>query len=261
MNCRKDSDSPEALSQTAAGQGVTHEWRDATCAYIFDYGGTLDTGGCHWGKVLWRAYVRHSAGVAESAFRDAYVYAERELGKGETIRPDYTFRMTLDAKLRLELEYLKANGHIGADRDAVERLHDVLLDDVYGVAVDGTAKSRKVLEKISETCPMVLVSNFYGNINTVLKEFGLAGLFKDVIESAAVGLRKPDPRIFTLGVEALGVSPGQVTVVGDSFDKDIVPAKQAGCHAVWIKGEGWTDKTYDETLPDAVITDIRQLTE
>ena len=23
---------------------------------IFDYGGTLDTKGCHWGKVLWHAY-------------------------------------------------------------------------------------------------------------------------------------------------------------------------------------------------------------
>ena len=45
-------------------------------ALIFDYGGTLDTAGCHWGKVLWHAYQRMNVPVSEDAFREAYVYAE-----------------------------------------------------------------------------------------------------------------------------------------------------------------------------------------
>ena len=106
---------------------------------------------------------------------------------------------------------------------------------------------------------MALVSNFYGNIGVVLDEFGLGGLFDHVVESAVVGIRKPDPRIFTLGVEALGLEPDDVVVVGDSYGNDIVPAKRSGCHAVWLKGEGWTDEMHDETLPDAVITDLSQL--
>ena len=106
---------------------------------------------------------------------------------------------------------------------------------------------------------MVLVSNFYGNISVVLQEFGFVGLFQEVIESAVVGVRKPDPRIFTLGVEALGLKPEEVAVVGDSMDKDIIPAKQAGCQTVWFKGEGWTDDPVDETIPDRMITDLSQL--
>ena len=47
--------------------------------YIFDYGGTLDTGGQHWGKVIWHAYERQQVPVSEEAFRDAYVHAERTL--------------------------------------------------------------------------------------------------------------------------------------------------------------------------------------
>ena len=108
---------------------------------------------------------------------------------------------------------------------------------------------------------MVLVSNFYGNIRTVLKEFQLDEFFQDVVESAEVGIRKPDPRIWEIGVERLGMQPEEVVVVGDSFYKDVEPALKAGCHAVWFKGEGWTKKTFDETIPDKVITDLAQLLE
>jgi putative hydrolase of the HAD superfamily len=80
-----------------------------------------------------------------------------------------------------------------------------------------------------------------------------------VIESARVGIRKPDPRIYELGVEALGLAPEEVVVVGDSFPKDILPAKTIGCKAYWFKGEGWKDENYDESIPDRVITDIREV--
>jgi putative hydrolase of the HAD superfamily len=106
---------------------------------------------------------------------------------------------------------------------------------------------------------MVLVSNFYGNIATVLKEFQLDGIFQSVIESAVVGVRKPDPRIFTLGVEALGLHPEEVMVVGDSIDKDIIPARKAGCQTIWFKGEGWTDDPVDESIPDRIITSLDEI--
>jgi putative hydrolase of the HAD superfamily len=116
----------------------------------------------------------------------------------------------------------------------------------------------------------------------VLHEFGFDGLFLDIVESAIVGVRKPDPRIFELGVEKLRSSDveektqnsplsttlnsklstlhsNEVLVVGDSFYKDILPAQKAGCRTAWFKGEGWTDETYDETVPDLVITDLADL--
>ena len=62
-----------------------------------------------------------------------------------------------------------------------------------------------VLKELSEKYPLVLVSNFYGNVETVLKDFGIDTYFKEIIESAVVGVSKPDPKIFSLGVEALGL--------------------------------------------------------
>ena len=233
---------------------------------IFDYGGTLDTCGQHWGKKLWHAYERQHVPVTEQQFRDAYVYGERTLGRNPIIKPDYTFHRTLSTKIRLEMEHLCTHGAWDATEEEFRAKHQAVLDDLYAEVQATTAHSLDVLRKLHERFPMVLVSNFYGNIECVLHEFGFDGMFLDVIESAIVGVRKPDSRIFELGLEALQRSEGvkecrsvDVLVVGDSFYKDILPAQKAGCRTVWFKGEGWTDETYDESIPDMVITDLDQL--
>jgi len=230
-----------------------------TKGYIFDYGGTLDTAGCHWGKKLWHAYERHEVPVSEQQFREAYVHAERTLGSNPIIQPTYTFHKLLEVKLRLELEYLMEQGYWDPREDVLKMVFKELLDDLYGEVCATVAHSREVLLRLRKDHPMVLVSNFYGNINVVLREFELDTLFDSVVESAVVGIRKPDYRIFKLGVEALGLPASEVTVVGDSFYKDILPAKKAGCRTIWFKGEGWTDDTYDESIPDQVITDLSQV--
>ena len=193
--------------------------------------------------------------MSEEAFRDAYVHAERTLGKNPIIQPDFTFYKTIETKIRIQLEYLQEKN----DVSSVSSYLKSLTDSLYEATVKETSKSREVLLQLKQQYPMVLVSNFYGNIATVLKEFKLDGIFDTIIESAVVGVRKPDPQIFTLGVEALGMRPDEVVVVGDSMDKDIIPAGKAGCHTVWFKGEGWTNDPVDESPAGKVITDLTQL--
>lgn len=230
-----------------------------TKGYIFDYGGTIDTNGCHWGKMLWHAYQRHNIPVSEDEFRKAYVYAERTLGRIPIIQSDYTFRKTLSVKLRIEFEYLQDKGIIVSGNFNSASEQTAILDDLYKMVVANTEKAREVLLKLKEQADIVLVSNFYGNLNVVLKEFNLDDIFDRVIESAVVGVRKPDPAIFQLGIKALGMAPENIVLVGDSFEKDIVPGKKVGLNTIWIKGEQWCDKQYDEKLADRVITDFSQL--
>ena len=99
---------------------------------------------------------------------------------------------------------------------------------------------------------MVLVSNFYGNIETVLADFDLLKYFPKIIESAVVGIRKPDPRIFRLGVDALGLPPKEILVVGDSLKKDILPAESIGCRTAWLKGKGWSAEEDAATHPSMI---------
>ncbi len=226
---------------------------------IFDYGGTLDTAGRHWGKVLWSAYREHLIPVSEGEFREAYVHAERHLGSHRVIMPWFTFHDTLSAKLDIEMGYLRERGYWNVDDEGCAMAHARVLGTLYSGVEAETARSREVVAALAARYPLALVSNFYGNIAEVLGEFGLAPYFREVIESAVVGMRKPDPGIFSLGIRALGLEPGETAVVGDSYDKDIVPAKKAGAVTIWLRGEGWTsDGDGDRSAADHVIGSLSE---
>ncbi len=225
---------------------------------IFDYGGTLDTGGDHWSEVIWCAYGKAGVAVNKAEFREAYVYAERELARTRHILPEHDFGDLLLIKMRLELQWLSGQGLFPPAQ--VQAKAGEIAGICYHSARTKVEEAVPVLKELSEKYPLVLVSNFYGNVETVLKDFGIDTYFKEIIESAVVGVRKPDPKIFSLGVEALGCLPQETVVVGDSFRKDIEPAEKVGCAAVWIKGKGWTEEEDMQTYPNT-ISDIRQLPE
>jgi len=73
-----------------------------------------------------------------------------------------------------------------------------------------------------------------------------------------VGIRKPNPTLFKLGVDALEMAPQQVLVVGDSLRKDIEPAESLGCHVLWLKGKGWTAEEDALTHP-CIINNITEV--
>ena len=224
---------------------------------IFDYGGTIDSRGVHWSEVIWDGYCDAHVAVTKEQFRECYVFAERELAKVRHILPHHNFHDLLLIKMRIELGYLAEQGLLNAD--SIEPLAAQIALYCYRAARSSVEEARPVLEALYARYPMVLVSNFYGNVESVLADFDLRRYFRDIIESAVVGVRKPDPAIYRLGVEATGFEAKDVLVVGDSFGKDIVPARAVGCQTVWLKGEGWTEQEEDESLPDAVITDLAQL--
>ena len=204
---------------------------------IFDYGGTLDTGGDHWSHVIRDGWNQAGVVADEALFREAYVYAEQELERTLHILPNHNFGDLLDIKMQIELQYLAQTGNFPPAM--VEEKAKEIAAYCYKVAKENVAQSKTVLEELSKKYPLVLVSNFYGNIETVLKDFGIIECFKKVVESAKVGVRKPDPAIFELGVKALGMKPEEVLVVGDSLKNDIEPAKKLGCQTLLLEGKGW----------------------
>ena len=194
---------------------------------LIDFGGTIDSDGIHWFKAFQDAYAL-VADIPEPLLWDAYVHTERTLGRNPVIGPDYTFCKTLQTKIALQTEYLQQHG-------ITVTAQDTILDTCYNRVVKHISTvSKPALEKLYAKYPMVLVTNFYGNMHTVLIEFGLDHLFKDVVESAVVGVRKPDPQIFRLGVAVLGLEPQETVMIGDSQEKDILPAQSIGCQTIQI---------------------------
>ncbi|MEG1838247.1 MAG: HAD family hydrolase [Bacteroidaceae bacterium] len=227
---------------------------------IFDYGGTIDTNGIHWAEVLWGIYTELHIAVDKESFREAYVYGERTLALKPLIQPEDNFYQVLKIKAGLQISYLierKILNEGGSDKSLF--YVEEIAKKGYEYVLNVLKSTRKVLSKLSMQYKLTLVSNFYGNIHTILKDFNLLCHLETVIESSVVGIRKPNPQIFQLGVDALNLEANEIVVVGDSFSKDILPAKIIGCRTVWLKGKGWEAEENDESLPDVVITDLAQL--
>lgn len=234
---------------------------------IFDYGGTIDTNSLHWSEVLWEGYEHVGVPVCKEEFRTSYVFAERALAKHPYIKPEHNFLDLLIIKCDLETGDLVERKIWNTTEEDRKAKSDAIAHYCYDYVLNVLKTSREVIEQLSKRYPLVLVSNFYGNIQTILKDFKLE-YFQDIIESAVVGVRKPDPKIFQLGVDALRkvtntddktMPADSIVVVGDSFSKDIVPANSIGCKTVWIKGKGWGNEEIDESVPTKIITDIANL--
>ena len=175
------------------------------------------------------------------------------------VKSEHNFLEVLQIKTRIQIEYLVEKGLLDRNDAAEKAYASHIADSCYRYVLDVLERTRPVVRELASHYRLVLVSNFYGNIQTILKDFQLADYFSEIVESSVVGVRKPDPAIYRLGVEAMGFPAEQVLVVGDSFSKDMVPAKAVGCKVAWLKGEGWGNEEIDESLPDIILTDLPDL--
>ncbi|MCD7709812.1 MAG: HAD family hydrolase [Porphyromonadaceae bacterium] len=224
---------------------------------LFDFGGTLDTNGIHWGIVLQEAY--HNAGIVleDSAFQEIYTQTERKLGSQPIIAPTDTFLEVMQKKTTLQLDYAITH-HLLPDTPDIRRRMTVVAEYGYALARRCTARTCPLLQKLKGKYRLAVVSNFYGNLPTVLADFGLDRYFDTIVESQQVGVRKPHPEIFRIALESLGLSSDETLVIGDSYKNDIAPALSLGCIPIWLKGRGWDERENVHTAP-YVITDLLDL--
>ena len=75
------------------------------------------------------------------------------------------------------------------------------------------------------------------NGNADLSRIGLAHYFERSLCAREVGALKPDPVLFHKVIEGTGLTPQQVVYVGDDPALDVVGARAAGMHPVWINRE------------------------
>jgi HAD superfamily hydrolase (TIGR01549 family) len=98
------------------------------------------------------------------------------------------------------------------------------------------------------------------NVQTLLDRWGLRRFFEFIITSAALGVRKPDARIFQVALDHFRVSPNSVAMVGDSLEADILGANQSGIYSIWITRRSQDPGEGELAIqPQAVITALSQL--
>ncbi len=79
-----------------------------------------------------------------------------------------------------------------------------------------------------------IVSNSDGRVEQALTIAGLRDYFDVVVDSALVGVEKPNPVIFQTALDALGVSPEEALYIGDLYEVDVLGARAAGIEAVLL---------------------------
>jgi len=101
-----------------------------------------------------------------------------------------------------------------------------------------------------------------GDVQTLVDKAGIRPYFDQILTSAAMGIRKPDPRIFQPLIKGWGFAPERIVMVGDTLGADILGAQNAGLHGIWIKRRGDTpaNRAHADTIhPDAVIERLSDL--
>jgi putative hydrolase of the HAD superfamily len=86
----------------------------------------------------------------------------------------------------------------------------------------------------AEGLRVAVVSNSDGSVAASLAAAGFAGAFEFVLDSEVVGAKKPEPVIFALAVDRLGVDARRVWYVGDSEFHDVGGARAAGLAGTWL---------------------------
>jgi putative hydrolase of the HAD superfamily len=86
--------------------------------------------------------------------------------------------------------------------------------------------------QLRERCQVALLSNASDRLEDILEnKLGIADLFDQVINSARLGLAKPDPAIYELTLEHLGIAPYEAIFVDDRA-RNVIGASRLGIHVI-----------------------------
>ncbi len=79
-----------------------------------------------------------------------------------------------------------------------------------------------------------VVSNAEGRVEQDLEGAGFRGLLETVVDSHRVGVEKPNPKIFAIALERMGVGPENAIYVGDVPAVDVAGARAADLTPVLV---------------------------
>jgi putative hydrolase of the HAD superfamily len=170
-------------------------------AIIFDYGNVLDI------PDDWETWLAHREAMAarygltgkELSARIFQSEAWQQVKRGHI-----PFEAYLDAIFR----------PLGLTDPAAQA---ACLDEFFDGRLRIHPEMRALLHELKPRYRLSVLSNAYqlDMADWLVKERGLAGIFEDVVSSAAVGLAKPEPEIYQLALARLGLRPDEALFIDD----------------------------------------------
>lgn len=148
---------------------------------------------------------------------------------------------------------------MGLDMDQLRAIQAVFMDasqdaELFPEALDVLARTREVART-------ALLSNTQAFDMDLLEDLGIAARIRTRILSAEIGALKPEPEAFAAMQARLGLFPGNLVMVGDSWRDDVEGALQAGWTAIWINRSGAPRPDLDPEANLVELPDLQQVPE
>src|SRR5262245_45591328 len=195
---------------------------------LFDAGGTL----------VMPSFRR----MAEEYARDGVVVTPEQLARGEALarlafdRGEYV-RAHPDMWLNFMHEIARLGGVEQPPVAAFERLRTY--HDTENLWEDVIAGTEAALAELGARYRLGVISNANGTVKKTFARLGLARFFETIVDSAEVGIEKPDVRIFELALGQMNARAAEAVYIGDIFKVDVVGARAAGMRAILIDPHGF----------------------
>jgi putative hydrolase of the HAD superfamily len=118
--------------------------------------------------------------------------------------------------------------------------------------------ARELMAELSLNYNLALLTNGAPDLQREkIAASGLESFFKAIAVSGEHGIGKPKPEIFHRLLGELGVSAEEAVMVGNSLERDIAGARNAGIRSIWIRVPGSEEQA--EVTPDHTITDLSEV--
>jgi putative hydrolase of the HAD superfamily len=157
---------------------------------------------------------------------------------------DDVWNTTYDRRQRGPLDvYFRS---LGLDDDVVAKCLRLRSDFTRNALVprDGAIETLDELERRGFKRGLISVCS--SDVEEHWDETAFAGHLDDVVLSCAVGLSKPDPRIYRLACERLDVRPDECMFVGDGANDELAGAQRVGMQAVCVLPPGRDEPLWRE---------------
>ncbi|HSV86146.1 MAG TPA: HAD family hydrolase [Levilinea sp.] len=204
---------------------------------LFDLGNTLIYFDGDWGVVLPRCYRVLANSLVEAGLElQPHLFAEEF---GRRVIAAWENRSASNIEHTVEFILRQALHDFGV-QDAPSAHLRPAIDAMFAVSqahwrVEDDALA--MLEQLRQAgYALGMISNASDNqdVQMLVDKAGVRDYFDQIIVSAAVGIRKPDPYIFRLALDHFGAAAERAVMIGDTLSADVLGAHNSGMSSVWI---------------------------
>jgi HAD superfamily hydrolase (TIGR01662 family) len=232
---------------------------------LFDLGNTLLYFDGDWPEI-----VSYSHGILVDTLLAAGYHFDRDVFAVDftrRLKEYYSNRETEFIEYTTEIilrDLLKKYGY----EDIPHAVIHGFLDKMYAVTQDHWLIEEDALSTLDilrgQGYRMGILSNagYDRDVQTLVTRTGLRPYFDQIITSAAVGIRKPHPRIFRIAMDSFHSNPTQTLMIGDTLGADILGAFNAGLPSIWVKRRANTidNRAHENTIQaDAIVETLSEI--